>query len=99
MKTAKLREMTTDELEHEAGELRKALFNLRLKKAIGQLEKSHQLRATRRDLARVLTLRRQRGLSGAEPVGQVKPTTQTKPKIAPKPTGRKKATVQKKETP
>ncbi|HHN73843.1 MAG TPA: 50S ribosomal protein L29 [Acidobacteria bacterium] len=56
MKTSKLRDMTTDELHREAGELRRALFNLRLKKATGQLEKPHKLRETRQDLARVLTL-------------------------------------------
>ncbi len=55
-----IRDMSDDELRRENGELRRALFNLRLQQAIGQLEKPHKLRETRRQLARVLTTLRQR---------------------------------------
>lgn len=60
LKAQKLRDMTQAELEGEAVQLRRALFNLRLQKATGQLEKPHMLRETRRDIARVETLLRQR---------------------------------------
>ena len=66
MKTRELRDMTEDELRRESRELRRALFNLRLSQATGQLEKPHRLAATRRDLARVLTLLRERELKAAK---------------------------------
>ncbi len=62
MKAKQLRDMSDEDLRREAGELRRALFNLRLQKAIGQLEKPHKLGLTRRDLARTLTILRQREL-------------------------------------
>jgi large subunit ribosomal protein L29 len=62
MKTTKLRDMGVDDLLREELSLRQALFNLRVQHAIGQLEKPHKLRQTRRDLAQVLTaLRQKRG--------------------------------------
>ncbi len=66
MKAKQLRDMSDEDLQREAGELRRALFNLRLQKAIGQLEKPHKLGATRRDLARTLTILRQRELKKKE---------------------------------
>ncbi len=66
MKIRQLRDMSDDELRRERHELRRALFNLRLQKAIGQLEKPHKLGEARRDLARVLTLLRQRELAAAK---------------------------------
>ncbi len=62
MKTTKLRDMGVDDLLREELSLRQALFNLRVQHAIGQLEKPHKLRQTRRDLAQILTaLRQKRG--------------------------------------
>lgn len=61
MKMEEINGMSVDELRRESQGLRKALFNLRLQQAIGQLEKPHKLREARRDLARVLTVLRQRG--------------------------------------
>lgn len=66
MKIRELRDMTDDELRRESRELRRALFNLRLSQATGQLEKPHKLGAARRDLARVLTVLRERELKGAK---------------------------------
>lgn len=65
-KPQKLREMSDSELAKEAIELRRALFNLRLQKATGQLEKPHKLRETRRDIARVETILQQRRSRAAE---------------------------------
>ncbi len=60
MKATRFRDLSDDELAHEIEGLRKALFNLRVQQAIGQFEKPHQLPATRRDLARALTVQRER---------------------------------------
>lgn len=67
MKMTKLRDMGVDDLLREEQSLRQALFNLRVQHAIGQLEKPHKLRQTRRDLAQVLTtLRQKRGAAPKE---------------------------------
>ncbi len=56
MKAAKFREMSTEELESEAGAFSEQLFRLRLQKATGQLEDVMKIRKIRRDLARVKTV-------------------------------------------
>ena len=66
MNTSKLRDMSEDELQQEAAELRRALFNLRLQQATGQLEKPHKLREARQDLARTLTVLRERESAGVK---------------------------------
>jgi large subunit ribosomal protein L29 len=60
MKPAELRKLTADELEARVAEERKKVFDLRIKKATGQLESSASLRAARRDLARALTVQCER---------------------------------------
>jgi large subunit ribosomal protein L29 len=60
MKAQELRKLTADELEARVAEERKRLFDLRIKKATGQLENSASLRAARRDLARALTVQVER---------------------------------------
>jgi large subunit ribosomal protein L29 len=66
MKTQQLRDMTDDDLRKELVDLKRALFNLRLQKAIGQLEKPHKLRDTKRDIARASTILRERAGRGGE---------------------------------
>lgn len=56
MKASKLREMSREELESEAGAFTEQLFSLRLQKATGQLEDVMKIRKIRRDLARVKTI-------------------------------------------
>jgi len=56
MKATKLREMSKVELEDEALELSKQLFQLRLQKATGQLDNVNKIRGIRKDLARVKTV-------------------------------------------
>ncbi|GAB4244648.1 MAG: 50S ribosomal protein L29 [Acidobacteriota bacterium] len=56
MKAEKLREMSPDELRNEEQELTKQLFQLRLQKAIGQLDDVNKIRRVRKDLARVKTV-------------------------------------------
>ena len=60
MKASELRELTVDELRQKEEELADQLFALRLQKSIGQLENPSRIRQARVELARVLTVRRER---------------------------------------
>ena len=60
MKVDKIREMSTDELGAKERELHEQLFKLRFQKSIGQLDNALKIRETRRDIARVKTVLRQR---------------------------------------
>jgi large subunit ribosomal protein L29 len=60
VKPEKVREMTEDELRTREKELHEQLFKLRFQKAIGQLDNALKIRETRRDIARVKTVLRQR---------------------------------------
>jgi large subunit ribosomal protein L29 len=62
MKASQFRDQTLEELRERERELSEQLFALRLQKVTGQLEKPARVRDVRRDLARVLTvLREKRG--------------------------------------
>ena len=56
MKASELREKTRSELEDTMQELLKEQFNLRMQKGTGQLARSSQVRAVRRDIARIKTV-------------------------------------------
>lgn len=56
MKTSELREMSKEELLQKVKDLREALFNLEFQHATGQLENTAQLKKTRKDIARALTI-------------------------------------------
>jgi large subunit ribosomal protein L29 len=56
MKANELRTKSTEELNQELLVLLKEQFNLRLRKTTGQLNQSHLLRQTRRDIARIKTV-------------------------------------------
>lgn len=60
MKAAKVRELSTDDLRVKEKELSEQLFKLRFQKALGQLENALKVRETRRDIARVKTILRQK---------------------------------------
>lgn len=60
MKASEVRDMTPDQLQDELLKLKKTQFNLRFQGASGQLEKVHQMRQVRRDIARIKTVQRQR---------------------------------------
>jgi len=62
MKAGELRGLSLDELAAKSEELRREFFNVRVKKATGQLENTARLRTLRREVARVETvLREKRG--------------------------------------
>ncbi len=60
MKARELRELTEEELRKKEKELRRELFNLRFQKETHQLENGMRLRQVRRDIARVLTVIREK---------------------------------------
>lgn len=62
MKASQFRDLSVEELHERERELSEQLFALRLQKVTGQLEKPHRVPEVRRDLARLLTvLREKRG--------------------------------------
>jgi large subunit ribosomal protein L29 len=60
MRASELREQTVDELREREISLAEQLFALRLQKVTGQLENPAKIPAVRRDLARVLTVLREK---------------------------------------
>jgi large subunit ribosomal protein L29 len=64
MKASQFRDQMLEELQDRERDLAEQLFALRLQKVTGQLEKPARVRQVRKDLARVLTiLREKRGQS------------------------------------
>ena len=55
-----MRDLTDDELEHRLAETRQELFNLRFQGATGALENTARLKLTKREIARILTIRNER---------------------------------------
>ena len=60
MKAQEFRDMSDDELSARVSELSDTLFHLRLRGATSQLPNPMKVRQTKRDLARVKTVLRQR---------------------------------------
>ena len=60
MKTHELRNLSSDELRARERDLTDEILHLRLRRATAQLSSPMKLRASRRDLARVKTLLRER---------------------------------------
>ena len=60
MKVQELRDKSVGELETVEKDLAEQLFALRLQKVTGQLEKPAKIRNARRDMARVLTILREK---------------------------------------
>ena len=59
-KTAELRDLSVADLKAKAKELDDQSFRLRLQKAMGQLDSPIKVRTTRRELARIKTVIRQK---------------------------------------
>ncbi|MCQ2795384.1 MAG: 50S ribosomal protein L29 [Bacilli bacterium] len=63
MKIEDVKALPTDELKEKLYALKEELFNLRRKKAVGQLEHGEQIRGVRKDIARVNTVLKERELA------------------------------------
>ena len=59
MNTKEIRELSATELETKLRETRQELLQLRLRKQTGQVEKPHQIREFRKDIARLESVRHQ----------------------------------------
>jgi large subunit ribosomal protein L29 len=65
VKARTLRDRTVDELRQQEGTLREQIFKLRFQKATGQAENPQRIALVRKELARVLTvLREKEGAAG-----------------------------------
>ena len=56
MKTSEIRKMNKEEINSKIVELKKGLFDLRMKQATGNLDKPHKINALRKDVARLKTI-------------------------------------------
>lgn len=65
MKASKLHEMSNDELIEQLKDLKQELFNLRFQNATGQLGNVMVIQKTKKDIARVKTVLRERELKSA----------------------------------
>ncbi|HTV12163.1 MAG TPA: 50S ribosomal protein L29 [Acidimicrobiales bacterium] len=63
-KPAELRKLNDDELSQHLAECREEVFHLRFQLAMGKQDNSSRLSHVRRELARLLTLERERELAG-----------------------------------
>jgi large subunit ribosomal protein L29 len=56
--------MTVDEIRERAAELRQEIFNLRFRNSMKQLDNPLKIRASRRELARLLTVLQEKEKAG-----------------------------------
>jgi large subunit ribosomal protein L29 len=84
MKASEFSQLTNEELLDKYRKFKEELFHVRFQLATGQLEKTHQLQALRRDLARVLTFISQRQAAAPAPAPKAKPAPAAPAPKAPK---------------
>jgi len=60
MKPAEARDLSLNEMQAKAQDLRSEAFNIRIKRSTGQLENTARLKQLRRDIARVETIMREK---------------------------------------
>lgn len=56
MKTNEIRKMSTEDINKKIEELKSELFDMRMKQASAQLEKSHKINEDRKTIARMKTI-------------------------------------------
>ncbi|MEY4374427.1 MAG: hypothetical protein RL760_593 [Candidatus Eisenbacteria bacterium] len=64
VKAASVREMGPDEIRTRLGELREELFNLRFRNTMKQLDNPLKIRESRREMARLLTVLKEKEHAG-----------------------------------
>jgi large subunit ribosomal protein L29 len=65
-KGAELRDADETELENRLAEAKQEMFNLRFQIVTGQLDNSARIQLVRRDIARILTVLREKEIEAAE---------------------------------
>ena len=66
MKADEIRDLNDDDLRARVAELKEGIFRMRFKLSLGNTDVVKNLRESRKDLARVLTLIRERELAAGE---------------------------------
>jgi len=66
MKTKDLRALSSDELVTKEKTLKKDLFDLKYQRKIGRVEKPSQFKLIKRDIARILTILKERENDGTQ---------------------------------
>lgn len=66
MKASEVRDLSLTELKGKAGDLNEEIFNLRFQHATGQLENPMRLSQIKKDIARVLSIIREKELAEVE---------------------------------
>jgi large subunit ribosomal protein L29 len=69
MNPEKIRNLTDEELHHQERDLNDQLFKLKFQLNMGQTESLKKIRGMRRDIARVKTIARERGLAATGKTG------------------------------
>jgi large subunit ribosomal protein L29 len=64
VKAAAMRDMSVDEIHERVAELRQEIFNLRFRNSMKQLDNPLKIRASRRELARLLTVLQEKEKAG-----------------------------------
>jgi len=64
MKAREVRDLSDQELVLKEQELRESVFRLRMRRGTNQLEKPAALKAARRDIARIATIRKEKARAG-----------------------------------
>jgi large subunit ribosomal protein L29 len=65
MTAKEIRELSPGEITTKIRETREQLLQLHMRKQTGQVEKTHEMRSLRKDIARLETISRQKQLSAA----------------------------------
>ena len=65
MTTKEIRELSAAEMATKVREIRESLLQARMRKMTGQVEKTHELRSLRKDIARLETIIRQKNKTAA----------------------------------
>ena len=66
MKADKVRDLDTNELTRQLGEIDEQLFRLQFQMSMGQMDGLKKVRIMRKDRARIYTILREREIAGAK---------------------------------
>ena len=66
MKVKEIRELTTEQINDKIKEYKDEIFNLRMSQATGNLEKPSRIHELRKDIARILTVLKEREILAAK---------------------------------
>ena len=66
MRPAEVRNMTAEELRAKESDFRRELFNLRFQQATGEIQNPKRMRTVRKDIARILTIMKEKERGGGK---------------------------------